>query len=205
MNEATTGRSILTADAAISPALLQRARGGDTAALEEMVTRLYPVVRRWAYVHTGDAVDADDLTQDVLVQIVERLPTYRGDAAFGTWVWSVTRNAATDAGRKRTRRARILDRGEADALVRPSPPPDPAAAAEARWTARLLGAFLGELPERQRQVLDMADLQGMTSPEIGDRLGIAPASVRVHLLRARRALRAWILDHHPDLVPEESP
>lgn len=149
-------------------------------------------------------MDADDLTQDVLVQIVERLPTYRGEAAFGTWVWSVTRNAATDIGRKRRRRARILDRGDADSIVRPSPSPDPADDAHARWTARLVQAFLGGLPERQRQVLDMADLQGMTSPEIGDRLGIAPASVRVHLLRARRAFRAWILEHHPELVPEEA-
>jgi RNA polymerase sigma-70 factor (ECF subfamily) len=67
--------------------------------------------------------------------------------------------------------------------------------------SRLRDAF-HTLPARQREVLALVDLEGWPATVVAERLGIAPATVRVHLLRARRALRSWILDRHPELVEE---
>jgi RNA polymerase sigma factor (sigma-70 family) len=66
----------------------------------------------------------------------------------------------------------------------------------------LVQAFLVDLPKRQREVFQMAELQGLTSPEIGNILSLDPGSVRAALFKARRALRRRILESHPELVEE---
>ena len=66
----------------------------------------------------------------------------------------------------------------------------------------MVRTFFGELPPRQREVFDLADLQGLPSTEIAARLGIEPVSVRAHLFKARRALRARILEAHPLLAED---
>ena len=62
--------------------------------------------------------------------------------------------------------------------------------------------FWGVEPTPEREVFDLGDLQGLTSVEIAERLGIEPVSVRAHLFKARRALRARILEHHAELAEE---
>ncbi len=184
----------------ISAELLEQARAGKDDALEQLVRAVYPSVRRWALVLTGDPADAEDLTQDVLIQVIRRLDSFRGDSRFTSWVYSVTRNAAADVHRKRQRRTQIMDHPEADVAVRPSFDPDPQQRMEAAWTRELVRAFFAELPERQRSVLDLADFQGHSSPEIAEMLGIEPVSVRAHLFKARRRLRTLILERHPELA-----
>ncbi len=62
---------------------------------------------------------------------------------------------------------------------------------------------LGDLlPRRQREVFQMADMQGLSSPEIGKILGLNPGGVRAALFKARRTLRRRILDQHPEFVEE---
>lgn len=165
---------------------------------------VYPLVRRWARVHVGDPAEADDLTQDVLVQVVRKIGSYSGAARFSTWLYTVTRNAAMDRMRRQGRRARLLQRPDADAEVRPGSPAPPDARLDDSWRRRILDGCFRRLPERQRQVFDLADLQGYSSPEIARMLGIRAVSVRAHLFKARRALRAFILEHHPDLVDDVS-
>ncbi len=80
----------------IGPDLVTEARGGDPEALNTLVTRAYPIVRRWARVHTGDPAEADHLTQDVLRRVTRRLDAYQGDARFTTRLDAVTRHAAAD-------------------------------------------------------------------------------------------------------------
>lgn len=189
-------------DSGVPPELVARARAGDTDALEALTTRVYPRVRRWCLVHTGDPVDADDLTQDVLVQILRKLPGFRGDSRFTTWLYTVARHAAVDAHRARARRRRAVDHPDADHGVRPSPPLDPLARLERTRAEALLRGLADALPERQRQVFELAEFQGRPTAEIAAILGIEPVSVRAHLFKARKALRARVLEGHPALVEE---
>ena len=62
--------------------------------------------------------------------------------------------------------------------------------------------FFMELPLRQREVFDLVELQGLTSPEAAERLGIEAVSVRAHLFRARKTLRTRILRSRPELVED---
>ena len=186
----------------IGPDLVDRARGGDPEALETLVARAYPVVRRWALVRTGDASEADDLTQDVLVQVIQRLDAYQGASRFTTWLYTVTRNAAADRFRRQKRRHRIEDDPRTPSRVLPDAPACPDEVAARDELSGVVRAFFRELPPRQREVFDLADLQGLTSPEIAERLGIEPVSVRAHLFKARRALRARILEAYPALAED---
>jgi RNA polymerase sigma-70 factor (ECF subfamily) len=186
----------------IGPDLVAKAQAGDPDALGELVSRAYPLVRRWALVRTGDPVDADDLAQDVLVLTIQRLDSYHGSARFTTWLYSVTRNAAADRLRRRERRLRAYRSVETRALLAPDPAPRPDTVGDRHRLRGVIGAFFHDLPPRQREVFDLAELQGLAANEIAARLGIEPVSVRAHLFKARRALRERILASHPELAEE---
>ena len=188
----------------ISQSLVKRAQSGDQTGLRELVKAAYPSVRRWALVRTGDPTEAEDLTQDVLIQMIRRLDSYRGQAAFGTWLYTVTRNAASDRFRTARRQARLVEDPRAVEALTPSRPDPVDAQVERRGLSGLVRTFFQELPARQREVFDLVELQGLTSPEAAERLGIEAVSVRANLFKARRALRTRILDARPELAEDLS-
>jgi RNA polymerase sigma-70 factor, ECF subfamily len=185
--------------------LVARAREGDEAALRSVVDQAYPLVRRWTLVLTGDPADADDLTQDVLVQMIRKLGSFHGDAQFTTWLYAVTRNAATDEFRKRARRRRIEDEdpGVFRDLI-PDSAEDPSRAAERAETRELVRTFFVDLPDRQREIFDLVELQDVPAVEVAKRLGIEAVSVRAHLFKARKRMRERILAAYPNMGVEAS-
>lgn len=177
--------------------LVRRAQAGELAAFDELVRWCYPRVRRWALVRTGDADEAEDVTQDVVVGLRERVRQFEGLCRFATWLFRITANAAGARARREARRLKLLGRWSA------APGEDEEqrrlAALHGEMVAGLVRALLVELPERQRQVLDLADLQGFEAGEIAEMLEIDASTVRGHLMRARRLLRGRILAEMPEL------
>ena len=182
--------------------LVLRARNGDEAALERLVGAAHPLVHRWALVHTGDPTEADDLTQEVLIRMIRHLHSFHGHARLGTWLYSVTRNAATDRHRRAGRRVRITEHPATREALVPAGSEDPAQALERRELRAMLGTFFDELPERQREIFDLVELQGRSAGDVADLLGLEPVSVRAHLFKARRRLRARILERRPELAED---
>jgi RNA polymerase sigma-70 factor (ECF subfamily) len=173
--------------------LIARAGRGDETALTRLAELAYPRVRRWARVQVGEEADADDLTQEVLIKMIRSLDSFHGDAAFETWLYAMTRNAAKDAFRARGREARREEDPRSVVALRPDPAPDPDRRVErAEARDRVLQAFR-RLPTRQREAFDLVELQGLSSGEAGEILGIEAVSVRAHLFKARRAMRTLIL------------
>jgi RNA polymerase sigma-70 factor (ECF subfamily) len=180
--------------------LVARARDGDAAALERLVEAAYPRVRRWALVHTGEEAEADDLTQDVLIRMIRNLDGFQGDARFATWLYAVTRNAAVDRHRRGRRRTLVSEHASDEGALHPWRPEDPARATERRELGRLVRSYFAELPERQRAVFDLVELQGLSASEAAEVMDIEPVSVRAHLFKARRTMRARMLEEHPELA-----
>jgi RNA polymerase sigma-70 factor (ECF subfamily) len=156
-------------------------------------------VLRWATVHTGDPSEADDLAQDALVRVVRGLGGFRGQARFTSWVYRVVASAALDRGRRLGRRERREEGPEMLETATVAEEPRPGDVDKERLLDRVRECFLG-LAGRQREVFELCELQGLDSVEAGDLLGIAPATVRVTLLRARRTVREEILRTDPELV-----
>ena len=185
----------------VQPELLRRVRDGDVAAFRELVRRIHPLVHRWATTRTADPDLADDVTQEVLVRVHRRLDEFRGDSRFTTWLYRLTANAASDqlrrAGRQRRLAARLLS-AVARADHAAAAPAD--AGPDGERIRLLVARFAQALPDRQRQLFDLVDLQGFEPTEAAAMLGLSGSTARVHLHRARRALRAAILEDAPEIA-----
>lgn len=180
--------------------LVPLAQAGDAAARDTLLARCHATVFRWALVQVGDADDAEEVAQEVLVRVDARLDSFAGRSQFATWLYRVTRNVALEMGRRAARRLRLrtaLAERPADDFA-----PDPAEGVHAQAVAAVVRALFDDLPPRQREVFYLADLEELSPAEIARRLGLSPATVRVHLLRARRSLRARILSEHPAIAEE---
>jgi RNA polymerase sigma-70 factor (ECF subfamily) len=187
------------------PRLIQRARQGETAALGSLLAEVGPIVAQWAMARTGDPDEAADLAQEVLILMTRKLDSFRGDSRFLTWLFTVTRNQAIERHRSLARRERKMERLTSHMVKENPVVRGPESEIDEARIRNVVGTFLRELPQRQREVFQMAEIQGLTSPEIGQILGLEPGSVRAALFKARRTLRRRILDQHPELVEEYAP
>jgi len=127
--------------------------------------------------------DVDDLVHDVFLLALSRLRALRDVASFGAWLAAITRNRAHDYHRRNrmaTESAEDFSESEIEGAER-SLPPD----AEA---ATVLAVIRG-LPDAYRETIMMRLVEGMTGPEIADRTGLTPGSVRVNLHRGMQQLR----------------
>lgn len=183
--------------------LVPRATRGDAGALDDLLRRCRPLIHRWALVQTGDAADAEDVTQEVLIKLHRSLHRYAGRSRFTTWLYRVTRNESLGLARRLAGRLRLARAAEREAMAGPAAPDDPLEQVHAAGVAALAHTLLTELPRRQREVFHLADLEGCSMAEIAARLGMSPVTARVHLLHARRTLRARILDRWPELAARE--
>ena len=157
------------------------AASGDAHAFERLyrahVGRVHSLVRRML-----NDEDADEVTQDVFVRAWQKLATYRGEAAFGTWLHRLAVNVIL--GRRQLlgqRRDRFLPDDAALATVSAS-----------RGTPELSLDFetaIARLPEGARQIFVMHDVEGYTHEEIATQLGLAVGTSKSQLRRARMALR----------------
>jgi RNA polymerase sigma-70 factor (ECF subfamily) len=170
------------ADAEMADAAL--AASGDGRAFERLyrahVARIHSLVRRMV-----DADQADDITQDVFVRCWEKLGTFRGEAAFGTWLHRLAVNVIL--GRRQTigiERGRFLDaEGALDAL--------PARSTHLEHRVDFEQA-LEQLPEGARQVFLLHDVAGYKHDEIAELMGVVPGTSKSQLHHARMALRKYL-------------
>jgi RNA polymerase sigma-70 factor (ECF subfamily) len=173
-------RAILERDAA----LIRRTREGDTTAFDELVKAYMRQVFQVAYRVVGHREDAEDLVQDCFIAAYQYLDSFDESRPFAPWITRIVLNRGANLRRSRARRAM---EPETDAVSTAPSALDEATRAEAR---EKLAEVLAGLNERQRVIVTMFDVDGMTSAEIGERLELAPGTVRWHLHEARRVLRA---------------
>jgi len=160
------------ADADVA-ALVRAARAGDRAAFAALYRRFARAVHAVVLARASYG-DAGDLVQDVFVVALERLEQVADPAAFPGWILSVARSRAIDHVRKQR---------PVELVGEPAATPAPTAEAQ-----RALDAIRA-LPEAYRETLIMRFVEGMTGPEIAERTGLAPGSVRVNLHRGMKLLR----------------
>jgi RNA polymerase sigma-70 factor (ECF subfamily) len=181
--------------------LIGRAAAGDRAAFNELVRRYHATIYRWAAVALGDLDDAEDVTQLVLIRVSSSLRNYQGGARFTTWLYRVTRNVLLEQVRTRRRRTRLFEAEQNRATEDDHGEPADRSLDSGKLELAVLG-HLGSLPPRQREVFELADIQGFAPVEIAVMLDVEPVTVRTNLLKARRALRERLLAQQPKLIEE---
>lgn len=162
-------------------ALVLSAQRGELEAFSELVRRhqrrAYAVARAIVTTHE----DAEDAVQDAFLHAYRALHRFLPDQAFGAWLHRIVANASLDI----TRRRKVRDADDLPETIA-SPFRDPAESDELR---RRLRDALARLPERQRSVIVLHDVEGFKHSEIGKLLGIPEGTARSDLHYARSALR----------------
>jgi RNA polymerase sigma-70 factor (ECF subfamily) len=154
--------------------LVDAARAGDRAAFGRLFERYAPMVHG-IVLSRVPAHEADDLVQDVFVSALQRLDTLRAAVAFGGWLASIARNRAIDFHRGRKKTTEL--------------PEDLAHVDPEQSEAERVLVVIRELPEAYRETLVLRLVEGMSGPEIAERVGITADSVRVNLHRGMKLLR----------------
>jgi len=176
--------------------LAVRARAGDLAAFDRLVERHLRRAYALAYWVLGDREDAEDVVQEAFVRAYTNLHRYDGRRPFAPWFYRILLNRALNWRRSRQRR-----RTEALPLEHPASDPPPDRAAERAEARAQLEAALAALTPVQRAIVELFELEGMTSEEIGAALGLRPGTVRWHLHRARALLRAQLGETNDEAAP----
>ncbi len=156
--------------------LVRRAIEGDPGAFSDLAAARWRRLLGLARSIVAD-LEAEDVVQDALLTAWRKLGSLRDEAAFDAWLTRIVANAAVG----RARRRRFLAPIDGLEVAAPGDP------VEDRIDVKRL---LRRLAPRQRAVLHLTAVEGLTDSEIGSLLGITPSSVRVHRLRARKRLEA---------------
>jgi len=176
---------------------------GDGAAFSELVVRHQERVYGLAMRLLRDAAEAEEVVQEVFLTALEKIPSFRGEAAFGTWLHRVTANAALMRLRRRRRAPdglaevpveELLPRFDAQGhLVAQGPSHDWSKRADEQLSDQQIRQAVVDavqnLPDDYRIVFLLRDVEELSSEEMAEMLGVSVAAVKSRLHRARLALR----------------
>jgi RNA polymerase sigma-70 factor, ECF subfamily len=165
----------LIADPNAAALLVRASRDGDRSAFG----RLYALYNRMVHAIAMSRVgpnDADDIVQDVFLTAMKQLHSLRDESAFGGWLATIARNRANGHHRSAVE-------------IEELPELSHEATQEDEREARAALVAIRSLPEAYRETLMMRLVEGMTGPEIAERTGLTPGSVRVNLHRGMELLR----------------
>jgi RNA polymerase sigma-70 factor, ECF subfamily len=186
----------------VDRALARRILDGDERAFRGLFDDYFPRLYRFALVRLrGDHEAASDVVQQTFCKAIERLDSYRGEAALYTWVCQICRNAIHDHCRRRNVADRYLlpleDRPDLRAVLETISSPAIDRPDVAAWQAdvhRLIQTTMDALPPRYGDVLEWKYIDGMPVAEIAHRLEIGPKAAESLLTRARVAFRSAMVE-----------
>lgn len=187
----------------VDNALVRAVQRGAPGAMDALVRSTYADVHRLCLRLLGDPADAADATQEVFVRVTRSVMGFRGEAAFGTWLHRVTVNVCATALRERgDRRARGQvagwrafavpadqdDGGAGESVAADDPAERVVELDEASRVAR----GVRELTEKDRAIVILRDIEGLSTREAAKILGISEGAAKVRLHRAHARLRQAI-------------
>ncbi len=175
--------------------LVERAKDGDTAAFDELVTKYSPKLYGLVYHMTSNHEDTNDLLQDIFAKAYRSLRRFRGRSAFYTWIYSISVNMTLNFLKKRNRHWKIsLDDVDSaiefdKEFIEQTSKTDPVRESNIHELQLRLNEAMMELSDDHRAVVTMFDIQGMPHNEIAKILKVSPGTVRSRLFYAHRQLQ----------------
>jgi RNA polymerase sigma-70 factor, ECF subfamily len=193
--------------------LVAALRRRDPTAAEDLVAAYGDRACRLATRITGNAPDAEEAVQDAFLSVIRKIDTFRGESAFGSWLYRIVANAAYERCRRRRRRGIDVSldsllpafdengRHVAPVTDWSMSVDDPTRQMELRM---VLSAAIEELPADYRAVVLLRDIEGLSHQEIAETLGLTVVNVKARVHRARLFLRKR-LEAHLSIAGVECP
>jgi RNA polymerase sigma-70 factor (ECF subfamily) len=190
---------VIAGDAAVAPeaddpdvALMLRVQAGDHGAFQDLFRRLSPRVLQYAKRLVGSEARAEEVTQDVFVQVFRFRHRYRPQSRLATWVFTIATNLCLNELRRSERRLRVDlesdDRPEGPGIPDPEAH-TPEAGAASRELSRRLETAVADLPPKQRAALLLSRLDGLAYRDVGAALGCSEGAVKALVFRATQTLK----------------
>jgi RNA polymerase sigma-70 factor, ECF subfamily len=200
--------------------LVERLRAGDEEAFMDLVVRWSPSMLRVARMYVPSQAVAEDVVQETWLGVLNGIDRFEGRSSLRTWVFSILVNRARTRGERERRTvpfaALAREEGEDGPSVDPdrfvhegsdigawaSPPvrwwEEPERALDSGEAVARIQSEIEKLPEMQRLVITMRDVDGLSSEEVRSALDISETNQRVLLHRARAKVRAALEDYYAD-------
>lgn len=173
--------------------LVARAKAGDVAAFDDLVRKYRPRVYALALHLTGQASDADDITQDAFLKAYHKLPEFEGRSEFFTWIYRITLHRALNARRDRKRRQTVpLDDPRLVAAIEVDSDGDPCRAAQLRDRYRALLEALDQLSPLLQTTVVLTTLQGLSHKEAAVVLDTTEGTIAWRIHEARRKMKSYL-------------
>lgn len=169
--------------------LIERSRGGESAAFGELVTRYQDRLFNTLVRVCGDVEEARDVAQEAFVQAFVKLESFQGKSAFYTWLYRIAFNTAISRRRRRKPTASLDEARDAAGVEPADPDAQPEANLERAEQAVQVQAALATLSEEHRTVLVLREIDGRDYETIGQMLDVPVGTVRSRLHRARLQLK----------------
>lgn len=204
--------------------LVGRLRAGDAAAFAEIVDDWSASMLQLARTYVSTRASAEEIVQECWLAVFRGLDAFEGRSSLRTWTYRILTNLAKTRG---VSEARVLPGWPGEGVAGPTVDPSRFRGTGEKWAGgwtpegaptswepspesaligaeirSLLSAALSLLPERQRQVVSLRDIQGMSADEVGALMGISSGNQRVLLHRGRARLRLALEDYYRDMTGE---
>jgi RNA polymerase sigma-70 factor, ECF subfamily len=185
--------------------LVRQAQAGDPQAIMALVERYQGTIYRFGRRMCQTEEDAEDVLQETLLALVQKIGEFRGDASLSSWLFTIVRS------RCRLRRQRADRQVSSDGLEVLDASPRPDEAASSLELRALVEAAVSDLEPKYREVLLLRDVEGLSAPEVGETLGLSVAAVKSRLHRARAHLREHVerglvaRGFAPPVLPADAP
>jgi RNA polymerase sigma factor (sigma-70 family) len=171
--------------------LILAAQDGDASAIASLVRGSHPHVQRFAHSLCASPQDAEDAAQEALIILYRKVGTLRATGALASWMFRIVRNECLRRSALALRAPRwsiddvdgVIESAEDDVLQ--------------RLEAERVAAAVAALPEEQRRVLIMRDVQGYSGPTVAAALGLSTAAMKSRLHRARSAVHQQLKEPTP--------
>ena len=182
--------------------ILNDLRNGRESAFRSLVERYQGLVLNCVFRFVREKETAQDLTQDVFLEVYRSLPAFRGEAQLSTWIYriAVARSLNHLKAMKRKKRfafvTSLFGDGPDHVEVTGGASEDPGAVLENKERARVLDAALNTIPESQRVAFTLSKVEGMSYQEIALVLNVSVSSVESLIHRARVRLRSELMEYY---------
>ena len=178
--------------------IIRRVLDGDVNAFEQIVLTHQKNIYNLALKMVGNPDDAFDITQDAFLRAYNSLASFHGDSKLSVWLYRLTSNICIDFLRKKKRRNEVSltvqDDDEEDQLLQiPDERFSPESEVERTEQREAIRAGLMQLPENDRQILVLRELNGLSYEEIAETLELELGTVKSKLFRARKKLCSFLL------------
>lgn len=181
-------------------ALVQQAKAGDQNAFAHLVTAYESKIYNLALRYLGNREDAMDASQEVFLRVYRFLPGFQEESGFSTWIYRIGVNVCKDMLAKRGRRneqpLEVPDEeNESRTIEVADRRYEPEHIMEGVELRTVLADAISSLPEQQREMIVLRDIQGLTYDEIANVLSLESGTVKSRISRARENLRKKLLQN----------